>query len=294
MTLVTQGATSLGAVLAISGVSIVTFQVARRRRILGSTLAKRWMTWAVLAPIWLVASVWAPGRTAILTGFAVVAAVEFGRLDRSLTAPDRWLIAAWATISVPAFSFFGVDPLQLVVLAVLSSLVVPLVTQDVSEGPSRIAGVTIAFVVVVLPFVVLDQFATQLGGAAFFTVGLAVALSDVLAFVLGSTIGRRRIAPVLSPNKTVAGTVGNVIGASAGVGISMAVGIAAVGMWWIAPVVVVGAVVGDLFISLMKRNAGVKDAGSWLPGFGGLLDRIDSLLVSALLLYAAMGLVGMS
>ncbi len=292
MTMLMRGASSLGLVLAVSGTSIAAVQVARHRPIVGSTLAKRWMTWAVLAPIWLAASVWTAGRVVTLTAFAVVGAVEFGRLVRSFTVGDRCMLAVTASMSVVASSALGVDPLVLAVIVALSSLAVPLLSQDVVDGPSRIGGVAIGFIFVVLPFVLLDGFATRFGGAAFFTVGLAVALSDVAAFALGSTIGRRRIAPVLSPNKTMAGTVGNLIGSVSGVGLAVAAGIAPLSLWWIAPVVAFGAIAGDLFVSLLKREAGVKDAGSWLPGFGGLLDRIDSLLVTSLLVFAVTGIGG--
>ena len=61
-----------------------------------------------------------------------------------------------------------------------------------------------------------------------------------------------------------------------------------------APVVAVVAIGGDLLISLFKRARGVKDAGSWLPGFGGLLDRVDSLLVSTLLVFVVASLIGMT
>ncbi|NEC08598.1 phosphatidate cytidylyltransferase, partial [Streptomyces sp. SID7909] len=86
----------------------------------------------------------------------------------------------------------------------------------------------------------------------------------------------RPLSP-LSPNKTWAG----VLGAAAATGGLLAVLGAFSPALWAA--VVGGCVLGDLVESMVKRESGVKDAGSWLPGFGGLLDRIDSLLVALLL-----------
>jgi phosphatidate cytidylyltransferase len=112
-------------------------------------------------------------------------------------------------------------------------------------------------------------------------VGVAVAFGDVGAWCGGTALGRRgplarRLSP-LSPNKTWAGAVGAAAATAAA--------LAAVGAFtpvlWAA--VLAGCVLGDLVESMVKREAGVKDAGSWLPGFGGLLDRIDSLLVALLL-----------
>ncbi len=291
-TLIHQGASTLGATLAISGASIVAVQMARRRPIIGSTLAQRWMTWAILAPLWLVASTWAPGRIGLLAVFATVAAFEFGRLHPALVTFDRWLLVGIAAVSMPVAALAGADPLALVAATIVASIVLPVLSQDVLHGLARIGAVMTGFLLVVLPFVMLDGLAMDVSGAVFFTVGLAVALSDVTAFVLGSTKGRRRIAPILSPNKTVAGIVGNFVGASAGVAIAVAVGIAGIDQWWLAPVVAAGAVAGDLTISMLKRHRGVKDAGAWLPGFGGLLDRVDSLLVVAPLVFAMTNLMG--
>ena len=83
---------------------------------------------------------------------------------------------------------------------------------------------------------------------------------------------RRPLSP-LSPNKTVGGLVGAIAGA---VLILMLLGSLSPGL---VIAVALGGVLGDLLESLVKRTAGVKDAGSWLPGFGGLLDRVDSLLL---------------
>lgn len=290
--LVYEGASSLGTALAVSGASIVVVEVARRRPILGSTLAQRWLTWAVLAPLWLLAAAWAPGRTALLASFAAVSAFEYGRLQRGMPNLDRSLLTVWAAVSLLLVAALRVDPLAVIAAGALVGIVVPLVTQDVADGTLRIGGFTVGIVLVVTPFVLLHELATDVSGAAFFALGLAVAFSDVAAFVLGSTVGRRRFAKALSPNKTVAGLLGNLLGATAAIMVTVGTGIVDLSMMWMAPAVAVGAVGGDLLVSLFKRARGVKDSGTWLPGFGGLLDRVDSLLVSSLLVFVVASLIG--
>jgi phosphatidate cytidylyltransferase len=116
----------------------------------------------------------------------------------------------------------------------------------------------------------------------------ACAFSDVCAFLFGKTFGRRPLSPRLSPNKTIEGVVGNLVGAAAGIALfapAIAPTFGTAFTLVLVPVVAVGSVWGDLFESAAKREAGVKDAGSWLPGFGGILDRIDSLLLTLAVAY---------
>jgi phosphatidate cytidylyltransferase len=111
--------------------------------------------------------------------------------------------------------------------------------------------------------------------------------TDIGAFFVGRAFGRAKLAPSISPNKTTAGLYGGMAGATvlAGAWAMLA------GLHWallvLAPLFALAAQGGDLFESWMKRRAGVKDSGAWLPGHGGLLDRLDGLVPVAVLAVAA-------
>lgn len=290
--LVTNAAVSLGAILAVTGGGIIVVEGARRRSPARSVLARRWLTWVVIAPAWLAAAAWLPARLALLTALTVIAVVEFAGLRPSLVAADRWLLVGWAAASVPLVALAGADPTVVVAAAAVSTLPAPLLSADIAAGPRRIGDLCIGILFVVLPFVLLSEIVADTTGALFFAIGLSIAMSDVTAFVAGSTLGRRPLAPTLSPNKTDAGAAGNVVGAAAGIAIAAAAGIVPWSALWLAPLIAAGTVIGDLTISLLKRSIGVKDTGTWLPGFGGLLDRVDSLLVAATVAFVAISITG--
>jgi phosphatidate cytidylyltransferase len=113
-------------------------------------------------------------------------------------------------------------------------------------------------------------------------------VSDSFAFFVGHAIGRRRLAPGVSPGKSVEGALGGLVG---GVLAALAVrhlGLPALSVLHAAAlgaVVAAMGIVGDLDESLLKRWAGVKDSGTLFPGHGGMLDRLDSLLFGAPVLY---------
>jgi phosphatidate cytidylyltransferase len=126
------------------------------------------------------------------------------------------------------------------------------------------------------------------GREALFLLMVTVMVSDTAQYYSGRAFGRRLLAPSISPKKTIAGAVGGFVFG--------AVLLAVVGGWWLpeAPaalraglgvVVVALGIVGDLFESMLKRSAGVKDSSALIPGHGGVLDRIDSWLFAAPLYY---------
>lgn len=127
-----------------------------------------------------------------------------------------------------------------------------------------------------------------------FALVLIVVSVDVGAYAAGITLGKHKMTPRISPNKTWEGFAGAAV-AAMGAGVAVAL-LALQQPWWVG--IVLGVVVlftatgGDLTESLIKRNLGVKDMSSWIPGHGGFLDRLDSLLPSAVGVYGVALVLG--
>ena len=117
---------------------------------------------------------------------------------------------------------------------------------------------------------------------------LVVWSTDIGAYFAGRTIGGPKLAPSISPNKTVAGLIGGVISATILAGAWVYAVKLPAALLSLAVPLAVAAQLGDLFESGLKRRAGVKDSGTWLPGHGGLLDRLDGLVPVAVLTAALM------
>ena len=126
------------------------------------------------------------------------------------------------------------------------------------------------------------------GKARVFVFILVTVLSDIGGYVFGVLWGRHPMAPSVSPKKSWEGFTGSVLACMTGAAI--AIHFALDGPWWsglvMGAAVAVGATVGDLTESTIKRDLGIKDMSNILPGHGGIMDRLDSLIVTAPLSWA--------
>ncbi len=123
-------------------------------------------------------------------------------------------------------------------------------------------------------------------------------LGDTLAFFVGSRVRGPKLCPAVSPNKTISGAIAGLVGsllAAAVVGLASllfcdAATLAQLPCWWqYALIGLIGGVagqMGDLFASLVKRHCGLKDFSSLFPGHGGMLDRLDSILFMAVVMFS--------
>jgi phosphatidate cytidylyltransferase len=167
----------------------------------------------------------------------------------------------------------------------------------------------LAYVGLLLSFVVQLRFiewpVLETGLAALVSMITVVKMGDTGAYTIGRLFGRHKMAPVLSPKKTWEGFAGHIAGACLGAWIALAIfrpWITGTGDWlvtgwgWIPYGVLVGlaGLLGDLAESLIKRDVGAKDSSAWMPGFGGVLDVLDSILFAAPVAYLCWigGLVG--
>lgn len=139
-------------------------------------------------------------------------------------------------------------------------------------------------------FVALSRLPPVEEGTARIALLMAVVISsDVFAYFVGRAFGRHKLAPLVSPGKTVEGAIGGLVGAGLASSVVAATLFASQPMALIVTMGVLTAVagiLGDLLESLFKRYVGAKDSGTLFPGHGGALDRMDAFILAAPLLYA--------
>jgi phosphatidate cytidylyltransferase len=286
-----------GLVVLLGAASLIGQLMARRA--LGSegvnNLNARINAWWVMVA--LLAASFLLGRNVTLVAFGLMsyfALREFVTLTPTRTA-DRLPLSVAFFVIVPAqFLLIGLDRYGMfsIFVPVYAFLLLPAITAmrgDVGDFLPRTAklqwGLMIATYCLshapALLMLQIDGYAGRNALLLFFLL-LVVQMSDVLQYVFGKLLGRTKIAPLVSPSKTVAGFVGGGLSATA-------LGAA---MWWITPftpwvaaamaaVIVMMGFLGGLTLSAVKRSLGAKDWGVMIEGHGGMLDRLDSICFAA-------------
>lgn len=256
---------------------------------------RRWLTWGGIVTL-CVGALWLGGVAAV--ALAALIAWQATREAATLLGLDlrrRRLLVAAAPIAV-AVTALRVNALPWLPLMFAATALLTNTWHDIPGSRRAMGWRTIAaFAWVIWPVAATVALGAQPSGVAWLVaLSVMVSLADVAACVVGSRLGGPKLAPTISPGKTWSGLAGGVAGAYLAwallTPLRPAVPLAA--ELSLPLFVALLGTAGDLLESGVKRRAGVKDAGAWLPGFGGLLDRIDSALVVVPVVYVLLRLWG--
>ncbi|MHB1261394.1 MAG: phosphatidate cytidylyltransferase [Thermoplasmatota archaeon] len=287
----------LAAVLVVAGVLVaVAWPLLRGKPALRKEIALRYAAWVGIAVALCVAL--ALGRVAWIAAVALLSILAFREYARAVGLWRDWgfqgvvhlfivllAAAAWWPYEddYPEPGWYGIF-MVLPLYGILALVLVPIVRDRYDKVLQRLSLSILGLVFLsffLAHFAYLRNFDGGVGMVLF--VGMLVATNDVAAFITGRFLGRHKLRPTLSPGKTVEGAMG-------GLAAVLAV---AWGLRWLVPMfgpvhlavvaalISVAGVVGDLAMSTIKRDLGIKDWSDALPGHGGILDRVNSLMLAA-------------
>jgi phosphatidate cytidylyltransferase len=287
----------VGGLLAAAGVILAFVTFVLRKNVSG--VWKTYLGWLIMIP--LVFGALAAGREATIIGIGLLAGLGFKEFARATGLYDDWwmtgtvylgilAVVVTSLVSQPrtgAVGWYGLF-MAIPVYVVSAILIVPIVRDVAERQLQRVALAILGFVYLGWMFSHLG-FLANTPNAVGYLLFLVVAVegNDIAAFTCGKLFGKRKLRRHISPNKTLGGSVG-------------AVGVSLILPWLLSfsfphfgPVelvltgliVGVGGQLGDLAISFIKRDIGIKDMGALIPGHGGVLDRIDSLIFVAPLFF---------
>jgi phosphatidate cytidylyltransferase len=264
-----------------------------------SSIRQTYRSWLVIIPI-VMGTIFL-GRVATIIGVTALAIFGFKEFARATGLYDDWWLTGTVYLALAALGLVSIvsDPrtgapgwyglfIALPVYVVAAILLVPILR-------NRARGQLRAVALAILGFVYFGWMFSHLGflvnsphayGYLLFLI-FAVEINDVAAFTFGKLFGGRKLREEISPNKTVAGSLG-------AIGVSLTV------PWMLSfsfdhfeplhlvltgLIVGIGGQLGDLVISFIKRDIGIKDMGALIPGHGGILDRVDSMIFVAPLFF---------
>ena len=290
-------ATIVATMLGVAGLCLAV-----TRRITKADLSgvfKTWQSWLVMAPLPFITILL--GREVFIVAIALISVAAFREFAKATGLIEDKLTTWLVQIAIGATSLMALvsDPrlatdgwygmfIAMPVYVVTALAIIP-VFRNQAQG--QLHNVSLA----VLGYLFFGWLIGHLGflANAEHAVGyvlyllLAVGVADISAFICGKAIGRRKLCSNVSPNKTIGGSLGSLV-------VSMTLpwlfsfalpGLTACQLLLVGLVIGVGAQLGDLTLSYIKRDIGIKDMGQLIPGHGGLLDRVDSLIFTAPLFF---------
>ena len=258
-------------------------------------LRQRVLTSLLLAPLVIALIIWAPTTlfAFVVAGAFLAALWEWAALSGLKSYALRSALLALAALALAGLWLLRESPLGIavIVLGVAWWLLVCVWLRHFAfaAAPTR-ENVTLkllAGLFVTLPawMALVSMHARVPAGHWWVLLALLVVwAADIGAYTSGRTFGKRKLAPQISPGKTWAGAYGALVAGT----LVMLIGAwllgvhdqRLIGMVLLAPITVAVSIIGDLFESLMKRHAKVKDSGTLFPGHGGLMDRLDSVFAA--------------
>lgn len=282
-----------GSILLIAGIIISILRWGLRKNV--DSIWKTYCSWLIMTPLVIVLV--AAGRTTTIIGFAILAIFGFKEFARATGLYADWWMTGAVQIGIIAVALSAMIParqggppgwyglfMTMPVYVIALLLMVPIFLNR-TQGQLQVLALGI------LGFIYIGWMFSHLGFLAnsdhpyayIFYLVFAVELNDVAAFTFGKLFGRHKFRNNISPNKTWEGALG-----------ALAVSLA---LPWLLRstlphfgtlqlilaglIVGIGGQMGDLSISVIKRDIGVKDMGALIPGHGGILDRVDSLIYTA-------------
>ncbi|HSC28307.1 MAG TPA: phosphatidate cytidylyltransferase [Vicinamibacterales bacterium] len=241
----------------------------------------------VIGTVWFLPPV---ATLALASAVALLSVFEFARLTAAQGVHIPRTVCAVAVVGACIAVGSTAVPLEVLLLSALI-VVGALAVAAGQPGPTVLpaAGASLMAVMYLgLPLGALAAVRLVGGREAVLLLMATLVASDSAQYYTGRAIGRRKLAPSISPAKTVEGAIGGVVFGTAAMtigGLRVFPAASPVALVLASAAVVTVGMVGDLFESLLKRSAGVKDSSGLIPGHGGVLDRIDSWLFAGPVYY---------
>lgn len=260
-----------------------------------TSIIRTYRGWLIMIPI--VIGIIFLGRTATIIGVAALAIFGFKEFARATGLYDDWWMTGIVYLAIAAIGVvsFVADPrlgrpgwyglfMAMPVFVISAILLTPILRNRAKGQLRQVALAIVGFIYFGWMFSHLGFLANTPNAYGYFLFLLfAVEINDIAAFTFGKLFGKRKLRENISPNKTIGGSLG-------AIGVSLALPWL---LWFSFPhfgpiqlvltglVIGVGGQLGDLVMSYIKRDIGIKDMGTVIRGHGGILDRIDSMIFVA-------------